>query len=127
MKSTFEVGKELVDLTGQGRWLEAINALYSPDIVSVEAVVMPPGRPCPQGIAAVREKTVRFLQDHEIHHCAVTGPWPHGDRFIVVFKLNLTAKNGPMAGKRFDLEEAALYTVKGGKIVKEEFFYNMPG
>ncbi len=125
MKSTLEVGKKLVELTGQGHWLEAIDALYSPDIVSVEPVAMPPGKECPIGIAAAREKTVRFFQEHDIHHCAVTGPWPHGDRFIVGFKLNLTAKNGPMAGKQFDLEEAALYTVKDGKIVKEEFFYNM--
>jgi ketosteroid isomerase-like protein len=32
-----------------------------------------------------------------------------------------------MAGKRFTMEETALYTVKGGKIVQEEFFYSMGG
>ncbi len=127
MESALEVGKNLVALTGQGRWLEAMDTLYSPDMVSLEAVEMQPGWQRLVGIAAVREKTVRFLQKHDIHHCLVTGPWPHGDRFIVVFKLNLTAKNGPMAGKRLDIEEAALYTVNDGKIVKEEFFYNMPG
>jgi hypothetical protein len=30
-----------------------------------------------------------------------------------------------MAGKRMQAEEAGLYTVKGGRIVKEEFFYHM--
>ncbi len=30
-----------------------------------------------------------------------------------------------MAGKRMNLDEAALYTVKDGKIVQEEFFYDM--
>ena len=124
MESALEVGKKLVDLAKQGRWLEAVDTLYSPDITSLEAVAMP-GRQCPEGIAAAREKTVRFLAEHDIHHCAVTGPWPHGDRFIVGFKLDLTSKTGPMMGKRFTIEEAALYTVKEGKIVKEEFFYTM--
>ncbi len=32
-----------------------------------------------------------------------------------------------MAGKRMTIEESALYTVKDGKIVREEFFYNMGG
>ena len=32
-----------------------------------------------------------------------------------------------MAGKRMTLDESALYTVKDGKIVKEEFFYDMGG
>ena len=32
-----------------------------------------------------------------------------------------------MAGKRMTLDEAALYTVKDGKVVHEEFFYHMGG
>ena len=30
-----------------------------------------------------------------------------------------------MQGRRMKMEEAALYTVKDGKIVEEEFFYHM--
>jgi ketosteroid isomerase-like protein len=45
----------------------------------------------------------------------------------VKFWLDVTAKAGPMAGKRIQMNEAALYTVKDGKIVKEEFFYDMGG
>ena len=30
-----------------------------------------------------------------------------------------------MAGTKITLDEAALYTVKDGKVVKEEFFYHM--
>jgi ketosteroid isomerase-like protein len=43
----------------------------------------------------------------------------------VRFKFDVTAKSGPMAGKRFVMDEAALYTVKDGKVVHEEFFYSM--
>jgi hypothetical protein len=78
MESTLEIGKKLVALCKQSHWLEAVDTLYSPDIVSIEAVEMAPGRKRMEGIAAVREKTVRFLKDVDIHSCAVTGPWPHG-------------------------------------------------
>jgi ketosteroid isomerase-like protein len=37
----------------------------------------------------------------------------------------VTAKAGPVAGKRMTLDETALYTVKDGKITQEEFFYDM--
>jgi hypothetical protein len=57
----------------------------------------------------------------------VTGPFPHDDRFIVYMKMDVTSKGGPYAGKRNTFEEAGLYTVKDGKIVQEEFFYQMPG
>lgn len=30
-------------------------------------------------------------------------------------------------GQRIGMREMALYTVKDGKIVREEFFYNAPG
>jgi ketosteroid isomerase-like protein len=32
-----------------------------------------------------------------------------------------------MAGKRMTLDEVGLYTVKDGKVVQEEFFYDMGG
>ena len=62
-----------------------------------------------------------------MHGVKVEGPWPHGDRFIVRFTLDVTAKSGPMAGKRFSMDEVGLYTVKEGKVVQEEFFYHMGG
>ena len=41
--------------------------------------------------------------------------------------VDTTPKAGPMAGKRMQFEEAILYTVRDGKIVREEFFYHMGG
>ena len=32
-----------------------------------------------------------------------------------------------MTGQRVNMTEMALYTVEGGKIVREEFYYNAPG
>jgi ketosteroid isomerase-like protein len=77
------------------------------------------------GIAGVKGKSEWWVANHEVHKAEVQGPFPHGDRFIVRFTYDVTAKAGPMAGKRFTMDEAALYTVKDGKIVHEEFFYTM--
>ena len=119
-----EIGKKLVELFNQGKSSLAIDTLYSPDIVSIEAVAMPPRSQQCNGLAAVKGKTEWFESNHDIHQGLATGPWPHGNRFIVCFKIEVTPKAGPMAGKRFTMEEAALYEVKNGKIVREEFFYS---
>ena len=40
-------------------------------------------------------------------------------------KYDVTPTSGPHKGKRMQLDEAGLYTVRDGKIVQEEFFYDM--
>jgi ketosteroid isomerase-like protein len=127
MSHALEVGKKLVELCQQGKFNEAIDQLYSPHVVSIEAFSPPPKPARVEGIAAVKGKAEWWENNHQVHKAEVAGPWPHGDRFIVRFTLDVTAKAGPMAGKRFTMDEAALYTVKDGKIVHEEFFYNMGG
>jgi ketosteroid isomerase-like protein len=125
MSSTMEVAKTLVEHCKKGKFMDAINATYSPKIVSVEPQAGPDMPAKMEGIAAIKGKTEWWEKNHEVHSSKVEGPWPHGDRFIVRFILDVTAKAGPMAGKRMTLDETALYTVKDGKIVHEEFFYHM--
>jgi ketosteroid isomerase-like protein len=125
MSSTLEVGKQLVDLCRQGKHMEAITSLYGPKIVSVEAQSGPNMPQRIEGIAAVKEKADWWEKNHTVHGGTVEGPWPHGDRFIVRFSYDVTPKAGPHAGKRFKMDEAALYTVKDGKVVQVEFFYQM--
>lgn len=125
MSSTLEVGKTLVEFCQQGKFKEAVEALYNPSIVSIEAMSAPGESPRVDGIAAVRAKGEWWVNNHEIHSAKVAGPWPHGDRFIVHFTFEVTPKAGPMTGKRITIDEAALYTVQEGKIVREEFFYHM--
>lgn len=123
--STLEVGKKLVELCRKNRNVEAVDSLYSPDIHSVEAMSMPNMPKEMKGIKDVRKKNVDWIANHDIHSNEIMGPFPNGDRFIVHAKYDVTAKSGPMAGKRMQIEEGCLYTVKDGKIVKEEFFYDM--
>lgn len=125
MSDTMQVGKRLVELCKQGKNVQAVEELYSPNIVSIEAIANPQMPQRMEGKAAIKGKNEWWVNNHEIHGGETNGPWPHGDRFIVHFKFDVTAKEGPMKGKRMQLEEAGLYTVKDGKIVQEEFFYDM--
>ncbi len=122
---TLAVGKKLVELCQQGKNDEAIETLYSPDIVSIEAMGGPDMPARQSGLAAIKGKNEWWVANHEVHSAKVEGPWPNGDKFITRFTYDVTAKAGPMAGKRMTMDEAALYTVKDGKITEEEFFYSM--
>jgi len=93
--------------------------------VSVEAQASPAMPARQEGIDKIRGKAEWWEANHTVHSGTAEGPWPHGDKFIVRFTYDVTAKSGPMAGQRMKLDEAALYTVKDGKVVQEEFFYHM--
>ena len=127
MQDTMSVANKLVELCRAGKNMEAVDTLYSQSIVSVEAMSAGPSPAKTEGLKAVREKNQWWMDNHEVHHAEVDGPYPHGDRFIVRFDYDVTGKGGPMAGKRMNMKEAALYTVEDGKITHEEFFYSMGG
>ena len=124
MSNSLEIGKKLVGLCKEGKFADAINALYHPKIVSIEPHAMAPMPAKMEGIEAIRGKTDWWEKNHEVHSLKVEGPWPHGDRFIVRFVMDVTPKAGPMAGKRMTMDEVGLYTTKDGKVVHEEFFYH---
>jgi hypothetical protein len=120
---TKSIGEQLVSLCREGKNLEAISNLYSPDIVSVESQG-PPGMPLEsRGIDAVRGKNEWWLSSHEIHSAMADGPFVNGDSFSAIFEYEVTPKEGPMAGKRNHMKEVAVYDVKDGKIVHELFYY----
>ncbi|HEY0481725.1 MAG TPA: nuclear transport factor 2 family protein [Kofleriaceae bacterium] len=118
--TTLEVGKKLVELCKQGKNEEVMQTLYAPDIVAVEARAMPGLGAEARGREAVLAKGKWWTDNHTVHSASCEGPWPHGDRFIVRFTYDITHKP---SGKRLQMDETALYTVKDGKIVREEFFY----
>jgi hypothetical protein len=117
---TLEVGKRLVALCREGKNRQCMQELYDKDIVSVEAQPMQNLPQEVRGIEAIYGKDDWFNANHTIHSAKVEGPWPHGDRFAVKFNFDITNKP---SGQRYQMEEIALYTVKNGKIVKEEYFY----
>lgn len=120
--TTKDIADELVKLCSQGKFEEATKTLYSPDIVSVEAGAPPGQSRESKGLPAVLAKGEWWIANHEVHSAKVEGPLVAGSHFAVAFKLDVTFK--PQS-RRFQMEEIAVYKVVDGKIVYEEFFYNM--
>ena len=126
MSDVMTLGTKLADLCKQGKNLDAIDALYASDIVSVEAMEGGPMDRTLKGLDAVRGKNQWWMENHDIHGGDVKGPFPHQpDRFALIYMFDVTPKAGPMKGQRMQMEEVGLFTVKNGKIVREEFFYSM--
>jgi SnoaL-like protein len=121
LMNTKELSKKLVQLCKEDKNLESINTLYSPDIVSVEAFAPPGQDRTMKGLDAVRGKHDWWTENHIIHKAEVFGPYPHGDdRFAVRFVYDITFK--PTKQRR-TMDEVGVYTVKDGKVVREEYFY----
>ena len=120
--TTQEVANTLVNMCSEGKFHEATVALYSNDIVSVEAGAPPGGSRETKGLDGVLKKGEWWVTNHEVHSSKVEGPLVAGSHFTVVFRLDVTFKP---ENKRFTMEEVAVYKVKDGKIVYEEFFYSM--
>ncbi|MDG0815555.1 nuclear transport factor 2 family protein [Bdellovibrio svalbardensis] len=120
-KDTMEVGRKLVELCKKGDNMKAVETLYSPDIESIEAMQMP-GMGKEKGLEAAIKKNRMWMDENEVNSMSVEGPFPLGDRFAVHYKYDTTNRKSK---ERMKMEEVALYQVKNGKIVKEEFFYTM--
>ncbi len=120
--SVMEIEKDLVTLIKQGKNQEVIGKLYSPNIVSVEAMAMPNMEQTLKGIEAIKGKNTWWGENHEVHGGEVKGPYPNGTQFIVQFTYDVTPKH---TGSRMTMNEMGLFTVENGKITKEEFFYSM--
>jgi ketosteroid isomerase-like protein len=118
-----EIAQGLVDLCRKKKYMEALETYYSDTVVSVESAARPGGSAEKRGIQAVKDATQWWIENHEIHSERVNGPFVGEKQFAVEFEFDLTNKP---TGKRMKMREMALYTVEGGKIVHEHFFYN-PG
>ena len=118
---TTAVAEDLVSFCRAGRNLDAINTLYSPDSVSIESMgneAMPREM---RGIDAIMGKNKWWSENNTVHSATVEGPFlTEGDKFAVYYNFDVTSKQ---TGQRNQMEEMALYTVKDGKVVREQFFY----
>lgn len=123
MSNSKQIGTRLVELCRQGKNIEAVESLYADDAVSVEATEG--GDQFPRevsGKSAILEKNRWWGANHEVHSGEAEGPFPHGDdRFAVVYRYDVTHKP---SGQRMQMDEVAIYRVAGGKIAREEFYYN---
>src|SRR5438132_11202440 len=116
--NTEEVAQRVVELVRKQAWHEALDTLYDKDIVSVEARTMDGSSPETRGMEGVRGKVDWWLENMQVHSFTAEGPFVAHDRLVVQHDADVTDKN---SNKRFQLSEVGVYTVKNGKIAREEF------
>jgi len=116
--TTEEVAKKVVELVGKQAWYEALDNLYDKDIVSVEARTQDGSSPETRGKGGVRGKIDCWVNAMEVHSFKASEPFVAHDRFVVQYDADVTDESSK---KRFQLSEVGVYTVKNGKIVREEF------
>ncbi|CTQ48470.1 nuclear transport factor 2 family protein [Jannaschia donghaensis] len=115
-----EVARELVAGCREGREAENLDKLYAEDAVSVEAADMGQGRET-RGRDGIRAKHDWFAGMYEQVSGDASDPMPHGDdRFAVIFDMKMKKRD---TGKIEEMRDIGIYTVKDGRIVREEFFY----
>jgi hypothetical protein len=116
--NTAEVAQKVVELVRKQAWYEALDTLYDKDIVSVEAQTRDGSSPEMRGAQAVRGKIDWWVNTMEIHAFKVGEPFVAHDRFVLQYDVDVTDKSSK---NRFQISEVGVYTVKNGKIVREEF------
>ena len=116
--NTSELAKDFTELLKQGNDEAAAAKYNADDIVSYEAMEGPMAV-C-HGKEGLKQKGDWWRDNHEVHSGSVEGPFVNGDQFAVRFKYEVTPK---ATGERVVMDEVGLYTVKGGKIAEERFFY----
>ena len=111
--TTEEVAKKVAELVRKQAWYEALDTLYDDNVVSVEATT-----PDTQGKEGVRGKIDWWLGAFEVHSFNASDPFVARDRFVVQYDAEVSDKK---TKERRKLSEVGVYTVKSGRIVREEF------
>jgi exopolysaccharide biosynthesis protein len=119
--TTQEVANRFNELAQTGQWNQVQDELYADNCVSIEppqAAAM--GMSNAEGIDAIKKKAAAFDASVEAVHGGYSKePQVAGNHFAVAMGMDCTFKG---AG-RTKMDEIAVYEVKNGKIVKEQFFF----
>jgi len=121
--NTEAIAKRLVELCREGRYEDAQRELYADDAVSIEPDGLPPGAlGNAQGLAAIYEKGRQFSAMVEaVHGGSVSEPVIADNWFSIAMAMDVTMKGRG----RMNMSEICVYRVRNGKIVHEQFFYDV--
>ena len=118
-KTTTEVAARFNELAKEGKYDQIQDELYADNAVSVEPSTSP-GMQSVEGLAAIKEKGKQFNEMvEEMHDGYATDPVVAGNHFSVAMGMDVTMKGQG----RSRMDEIAIYEVKDGKMIKEQFFY----
>lgn len=119
VRTTQEVANRMNELFKENKWAEVQEELFAENAVSIE----PPhskGLQTAEGLAAIKKKGDEFNNMlEEMHGGWCSEPLVAGNHISFAMGIDATYKG---MGRQ-KMEEIAVYEVKDGKIVKEQFFY----
>ena len=117
--STQEIAERFHVLAQSGNWSQIQDEMFAENAVSIEPANSTALQTA-EGLTAIREKGKKFGEMLEDMHSGYTNePQVAGRFFACAMGMDATMKGMG----RMKLDEIALYEVKDGKIVKEQFFY----
>ncbi len=119
--TTQEVAARFNELSQTGQYDKIQDELYAANAVSIEpAHAAAMGMVNAEGIEAIKAKGAAFnAMVEEMHSGYSTEPVIAGNHFSVAMGMDITMKGMG----RSKMDEIAVYEVKDGKIVKEQFFF----
>lgn len=114
-----EIANRFHQLSQEGKWNQIQDELYAKSAVSIEPT-QAQGMQSVEGLAAIKKKGEDWgKMVEEVHGGYSQPPVVAGNHFSVAMGMDVTMKG---AG-RTKMDEIAVYEVKDGKIVKEQFFF----
>lgn len=120
--TTTEVASRYYELAKQSKWPDILDELCSSDLMNIEPEhVSARGiQPVTTGLDAIKAKGIANREKIEaIHSQHCSEPLVAGNFFTVVLSRDVTFKGMP----RMTKEEIAVFEIKDGKIIMEQFFY----
>jgi len=114
--SPMEVGQALIAMVRAGQF-DPNTQLWAPKFSSVEGLGVSLEW---SGRKAVAAKNQDFHNTNIIHSCTPDGPYVGATGFAVHYTMDIECKTD---GSRKTMTEVGVYTVKNGKIIREEFMY----
>jgi SnoaL-like domain len=118
--TTQDVANRMNELFNENKWQQVQEELYADDCESIEPAHAP-GLQSVKGLDAIKEKARMFESMIEEMH----GGW-HKEPLVagnfIAFAMGMDCTMKGMG--RVKMDEIAVYEVKDGKVVKEQFFFN---
>ena len=114
--TTQQIADKLVAYCRQDKNLDCIKELYAEDATSTESGTVKQGR------ENILQKNINWFNSVEVlHSTIISQPIVTGDFFAITMDIDATYKQHG----RFVMREIGVYEVKDGKIISDQFFYNM--
>jgi len=116
--TTQEVADRFYELAQQGNFDKIQDELFDEDAKSIEPSYS--NWENVQGLDKIKEKAQKWqAMVEEMHGGYTNKPQVAGNFFVCIMGMDVTVKGQP----RMKMDEVAVYEVKDGKIVLEQFFF----